>query len=186
MIRAFIAVNISDDQKREASAMVRRLSSLGARVKWVESSNLHITLKFLGDTDEKLLPELYESVEIALKDAAGFDLSFEGLGCFPNPRRPKVIWIGIKDGYENLKSMAGQIEKAVVPLGFEPEGRPFSAHLTIGRVKDDRGIELLTKELPALQFLSSVSSISKAVFYQSTLRPDGPIYTPLKTFELKR
>ncbi len=185
MIRAFIAVNISDNQREEVARVLDDLMGYDVSVKWVKVGNLHVTLKFLGDTDDQILPDLYGAVEESVTSVGTFDLSLENLGYFPNAHRPKVIWVGIKDGYESLKQLSREIDLAVEPFGFKPEKRKFSAHLTIGRVKDARNIETLTNDISGMTFQSSATTVSDVVFYQSTLRPQGPIYTALKTFELK-
>lgn len=184
MIRAFIAVNISDDQRRSVDELLGKVKGYDVRVKWVDVGNLHVTLKFLGDTDEKILPDMYAAIEDSLTGEESFDLSFDGLGCFPNLNRPRVFWVGIENGFSNLKELSRKVEGAVRPFGFEPEKRKFSAHLTIGRVKDPRNIDLLTTDYGRMEFAAGASKISNVVFYQSTLRPSGPMYTPLRTFEL--
>lgn len=184
MMRAFIAVNISEEQRDEVGRVLANLMSYDVRVRWVKIKNVHVTLKFLGDTSEKILPHLYEAIGESIADQQEFDLSLAKLGCFPNTRYPRIIWVGIKDGYENLKEMSRRIETAVEAFGFKREKRKFSAHLTIGRVKDGKNIASLIEDISNWDFSSSIASISKVVFYQSTLRQQGPIYTPLKEFEL--
>ena len=183
MLRAFIAANISDKQKEEVGRVLDRLMGYDVRVKWVKIGNMHITLKFLGDTEEKILPDLYTAISESINDQRAFDISLESLGCFPNAHRPRVIWVGIKDGYDNLRELSQNIDRAVKPFGFRPEKRKFSAHLTLGRVKDAGNIESLTSDLSRIEFSSSKAKVSDVVFYQSVLRPQGPLYTALKTFE---
>ncbi|MBU1318436.1 MAG: RNA 2',3'-cyclic phosphodiesterase [candidate division Zixibacteria bacterium] len=184
MIRAFVAVNISDDQRAEVGKVIGKLRDYDVRIKWVEVSNLHVTLKFLGDTDEKALPDMYAAIADAVSGIQPFDLSLRNLGCFPNVQRPRVIWVGIDDGYDGLRDLSRDVERAVEPFGFAPEKRKFSGHLTIGRVKDNRNVETLTRDLSKIDFASSSAKVSGFVLHQSVLRPQGPVYTPLKIFEL--
>jgi 2'-5' RNA ligase len=184
MVRAFVAVKISDQQRQAIASILEELSQLDVRVKWVAPENLHITLKFLGDTDEEILPQIYKSIENAIGDSLSFDFLLEGVGQFPNARNPRVIWAGIREGYESLRALSSRIDQAVRPFGFKPEKRRFSAHLTIGRVKDNRNINILMNEISVIDFVSESSLVTEVVLYQSTLRPKGPIYTPLKTFDL--
>jgi 2'-5' RNA ligase len=184
MLRAFVAVNISEQQRDEVGRVLANLSSYDVRVRWVKIGNVHVTLKFLGDTSEKVLPDLYHAIGECLADQHAFDLSLAKLGCFPNARYPRIIWIGIDSGYEALKGMSRRIEGAVEPFGFKREKRKFSAHLTIGRVRDNKNISSLIEDISNWDFASSVAKISKVVFYQSTLRQQGPIYTSLREFEL--
>lgn len=184
MLRAFIAVNISEDQRDEVGRVLANLMSYDVRVRWVKIKNVHVTLKFLGDTSEKVLPGLYKAIGESIADQEPFELSLAKLGCFPNTRYPRIIWVGIKDGYDELKELSKRIETAVQTFGFEREKRKFSAHLTIGRVKESRNIDSLIEDISKWDFSSSVASVSKVVFYQSTLRQQGPLYTPLQEFEL--
>lgn len=184
MIRAFIAVNISDVQRSEVGGVLDQLRAYDVRIKWVETGNLHITLKFLGDTEEKQLADMYDAIGKSIGDAPPFELSLKNLGCFPNIHRPRVIWVGIENGYDGLSDLSKRVEMAVEPFGFEPEKRKFSGHLTLGRVKDNRNVERLTGDLPKFQIETSIATVSDIVFYQSDLRPQGPIYTPLRAFEL--
>ncbi len=184
MLRAFIAVDISDQQRDEVGRVLANLMGYDVRVRWVKIKNVHITLKFLGDTSERILPDLYAAIEGALADHKVLDLSLEKLGCFPNTRYPRIIWVGIREGFESLRDMSRSIEQVVEPFGFKREKRKFSAHLTIGRVKDGKGMDSLIQDISDWDFSSSSARISRVVFYQSTLRQQGPIYTPLKEFEL--
>jgi 2'-5' RNA ligase len=184
MIRAFVAVDISDRQREEVAGVLESMMGYDVRVKWVKIENVHVTLKFLGDTDEGILPDMYAAIGESLSDHSAFELSLEKLGCFPNVHRPRIIWIGIKNGYENLRGLSQEVERAVEPFGFRPEKRKFSVHLTVGRVKDSRSIEPLIRDISRMDFSSSAATISKVVFYRSILRPQGPIYTSLKEFEL--
>ncbi len=184
MIRTFFAVDISDGQRQAVSSILDEFRKLDVHVKWVKPENLHVTLKFLGDTDEDTIPQICETVNSAIRGVPSFVFSLEDLGQFPNARNPRVIWAGIRDGYESLRALSGRINNAVKQLGFKPGKRRFSPHLTIGRVKDNRNIRTLMNEISVIDFVSETSLVSEVILYQSTLRPQGPIYTPLKTFSL--
>ncbi len=183
-IRAFIAVRISDDQRDRVAEVLDRLSSHDVRVKWVDPKNMHITLKFLGDMAEENLPAIFDAIEDALQESRRFEMKLAGLGQFPPRKPPRVIWAGIESGYDSLKDIAAKIEKAVEPFGFEPEKRKFSAHVTIGRVKNNKNIRLVTDDLEKIRFDSPGAAVSEVVFFKSDLTPTGPIYTPLRRFEL--
>jgi len=183
-IRTFIAVKISDEQRAGVAEVLDRLRCHDVSVKWVEPKNMHITLKFLGDTAEENLPQLFDAISDALNGARRFDLKLAGLGQFPPRKPPRVIWAGIQSGYENLRDIASKIDKALEPFGFEPEKRKFSAHVTIGRVKNNRNIRLVTDDLEKIGFDSPGTTVSEVVFFKSDLTPKGPIYTSLKKFEL--
>ncbi len=184
MIRAFIAVNLSESQRREVGRLIDDFRRHDVRVKWVNAANLHVTMKFLGDTSEDSLTEMFSAVGDALTGLKQFNLKLANVGCFPSAKKPKVIWVGINDGFGHLKEVSKRVEAAVEPFGFAPEQRKFSAHVTVGRVKDNKNIQLLTGEFVNVRFESSSAMIGDVVFYKSDLRPEGPIYTPLRTFEL--
>jgi 2'-5' RNA ligase len=184
MVRAFIAVNISDGHRQRLAELLDSFRSLDVGVKWVVPENLHVTLKFLGDTDEKVLDDLYAAVRNALAGLRRFQLSLRGLGQFPNARSPRVVWVGINDGADSLRQLSKRVSEAVIPFGFETEKRKFSAHLTIGRVKHTKNISTLVDKLTSMEFETEPAVVSEVIFYQSTLRPQGPIYTPLSKFEL--
>ena len=183
-VRAFIAVKISDEQRNSIAEVLDRLRRHDVSIKWVEPKNMHITLKFLGDTAEENLPQLFDAVEDALDGARRFELKLTGLGQFPPRKPPRVIWAGIESCYDSLKDLAHNIDTALKPFGFEPEKRKFSAHVTIGRVKNNRNIRSVTDDLEKIRFDTPGTTVSEVVFFKSDLTPKGPIYTPLKKFEL--
>jgi len=185
-IRCFVALELPDDLKRNIHDQTAELRAISRSVKWVSQQNLHITLKFLGDTDEAMLG----GIEAALKQAAGshkqFSISFEGLGAFPNLKRPRVFWIGER-GAEPLVRLQKDVEASLAALGFEPEERAFRPHLTIGRAKDIRPIEArkladYMEKSPPAQYGEMV--VSGICLMRSDLRPQGPIYTRLVSSQL--
>ncbi|MBD3382463.1 MAG: RNA 2',3'-cyclic phosphodiesterase [candidate division Zixibacteria bacterium] len=184
-MRCFIAVKISAEQKDRIASIIDDFRREDVRVKWVKPENLHVTLKFLGEVDEHNLPDMFSALEKSLTSCKEFDFSLKGLGCFPNRRRPRVIWVGIDEGAPELKKLAGDIDRTMQEFGFKPEKRGFSAHLTIGRVKDPRGIEVLTNRFDDIKFVSDSCTIDEIVFYQSILKPEGPTYVPQKRIKLQ-
>jgi 2'-5' RNA ligase len=135
-IRSFIAINLSPGQLTDGiSAALASLKSGGAAVKWVRAENLHLTIKFLGGVDEGLLlGEIGESLKAAALRRGSFKLTFKGVGCFPDVRRPRVVWVGV-DAPDEFFGLHADIEAAMEALGFKREGREFSPHLTLGRVR---------------------------------------------------
>jgi len=134
-MRLFVAVALPPDDRARLATIVDRLSTTGADVKWVEPQNLHITLHFLGDVDA----EQRDPVTIALRDAAAACaapvVQLGGLGCFPPRGAPRVVWCGLMQGGPELRALVEGIRGAVVALGFPSEGRPWKAHVTLGRVR---------------------------------------------------
>lgn len=140
--------------------------------------NLHLTLKFLGDTPSNKIATLQAALQKAVLPCQKFDLKAVGVGCFPNPKRPRIIWVGLEGGIDPLKRLVEQIEKNITPLGYPPEKRPFSPHLTIGRVKDGQALpELAVGEIAAW-------ANEKVHLMQSTLKSSGAEYNALFSFNL--
>ena len=143
-MRLFIGVELPDAVKRVAAQQLDgvkervRRAAPAASMRWVEPANLHITLWFIGEVDEPGAAALTSSLQSAFATPR-FDLKLEGLGAFPPGGPPRVIWIGVAAGREPLISLYGEIRDRLAPLGYEPEARPYSPHLTVARVKDLRG-----------------------------------------------
>jgi 2'-5' RNA ligase len=152
-------------------------------VRWVPAGNLHLTLKFLGELDAGRLPALEGALTEALLGHAPFSLALRGAGAFPSPERARVIWVGAGTGAAEVSAIAASVEAALTPLGFSPEERPFSPHLTVGRVKTpprDRGA--LRELLDAVRDREwGEWVVSGAHLVRSELFPAGPIYSILHT-----
>lgn len=192
-MRAFIALEVAPAVKQAAGQVIGALKPTGADVKWVRPENLHLTLKFLGEVDLGLVPGIVAALKGACQGRPPLGLRLEGVGAFPKPSRPNVIWLGLAGAVDRAAELANAIERAVAPLGFEPEGRAFKPHLTIGRVRRGRG----KKKIPAadttelaralagqpgpepLEFTADTVSL-----IESTLKPTGALYTPVHQITL--
>jgi len=190
-LRTFIAIEL-DEAVRDAIGRVQgkfqRQAPHGS-VKWVAPHAMHLTLKFLGDTPVSRVSKVADGLAAACAGFASFDISIEGRGCFPNLRRPRVIWVAVRDvGGRSLAPLQTAIERHIAPLGFPTEERGFSPHLTLGRVARSAGaaeeaaigqmVERSVVEQIAVQRVHAVHLI------KSDLRPAGPVYTVLATVEL--
>ncbi|MCD4784941.1 MAG: RNA 2',3'-cyclic phosphodiesterase [Candidatus Eremiobacteraeota bacterium] len=184
-LRLFIAVPIQLKLKRKFFNLVNQLKSIGANVKWVKEENFHITLKFLGDTPESRLDEVESAIRSALEGFSPARLKFGGIGAFPNFRRPSVLWIGLESGYEELSAIAGNLEDSLERLGYEREHRKFRSHLTIGRVKSQKGVSKLMEKAEFLKkFDGGNMKLTHIYLMKSDLGPSGPTYTVLREFPL--
>ena len=182
-MRLFIAVDLPASVRQEVAAFQQDLKNSGADVKWVEMDNLHLTLKFLGDTKESRAGELKQTLGAAVKGKSPFEIHLEGIGAFPKTTSPRVIWVGVNLGEKQLVDLAHNIEEGCLTLGFPKEERPLSAHLTIGRVRSNNHLAPLIKKLQTAEFRASCPApINRLILYQSTLSPHGPVYTPLAEF----
>jgi RNA 2',3'-cyclic 3'-phosphodiesterase len=184
-MRSFIAVKISFDQKEQISELIRDFKRTDVQVKWVNPENLHVTLKFLGEVDERALPNIFDALQKSLTNDRSFQFNLESVGCFPNMKRPRVIWVGIDHGADKLNMLAKKVDGIMTEFSFEREKRGFSAHLTIGRVKDSRGMEELTSQFKQIKFQTGSCVIDEVIFFQSILKREGPTYIPHKRFKLQ-
>ncbi|MBN1867259.1 RNA 2',3'-cyclic phosphodiesterase [Candidatus Sumerlaeota bacterium] len=189
-LRLFIAAEIGYGQH---SAVERLLNDLKkgvqftpARPKWVNPAALHITLKFLGSVDESRIDSIAKAVDRALNGFSAFEFSLAGLGVFPDPRQPKVLWVGVKTGKRNLVELAENVERETTSLGFEPDRRPFSAHLTLARMSSQVGMGAMMGIVTSHRDCDLGASLMETVtLYQSTLASEGATYTALRRWTLK-
>ncbi len=186
-VRTFVAVLIDEDLRNRIAEVQSRIKKLAPDVKWVAPENLHVTLKFLGNVREDLLPEVFSAVERAVCGRKPFLVSFSGVGAFPNARRARVVWIGLEEGEDRLRELAASIDENLAKLNFEKEGNEFKAHITIGRVKTSKFLGELAKGVAEVDARNlGVQRVSSVAVMRSDLRREGPIYTPLKVIELSQ
>ncbi|ACI18459.1 RNA 2',3'-cyclic phosphodiesterase [Dictyoglomus thermophilum] len=173
--RLFIAIELEDSIKDHILSFQKELkNSVLGDVKWVERENFHLTIKFLGETPENLIDDIKSILDETSYYFEPFYISLEGFGAFPSLKSPRVLWIGIEEGLDGLEKVFDFIEKRLVKKGFRKEDRPFSPHLTLGRVKD-RDVRILKD----LLFDKEVVLVSSITLFESKLTPEGPIYTPI-------
>lgn len=172
--------------RKAADSLIRNLARTESRVKWVKPDSLHITLKFLGEVGEDLLPEIQERLTRVCRDMGPFPLVAEGVGAFPKRRSPQVIWMGLSGETDRMARLAKDLEGALAPLGFEPEKRGFKPHITLGRMRRSRrgappaGQNELAEALLSLAAFKGPSFLAERVtLMKSTLTPKGAIYEPV-------
>lgn len=184
-MRTFIAVNLPDEIKKKVAETTAGLKKIDSGVKWVEPQNLHLTLKFLGWVEDTRLPEV---VQITGKvSSPSFKLKLAGAGGFPRGKNPRVLWVDIKEGAEELKALANRLEEDFSSAGFRAEEREFSPHLTIGRVKGKRGIDKVMEEMGHLAGVEfGECQVQNLEIMKSTLTRKGPTYEVYKSFELAK
>jgi 2'-5' RNA ligase len=184
-VRTFISVHIPDAVRREIGALVDGLRPLAGDVKWVRPESLHLTIKFLGDVEESRIAAIGTAVETAVSAKPAFDIALGGTGAFPNPRRPSVLWIGVPLGAEPMAGLASGIESALAGLGFEREKRPFSAHLTIGRVRPAGNAGRTVERMAESGFACDPFRVDAVHVMKSELHRSGAEYTILRTLKLQ-
>jgi 2'-5' RNA ligase len=185
-MRLFVAVPFPAEVKNELGKLIDDWRRERDKVGWVKNDNLHLTLKFLGETPLEKLEGLKKNLAAGLNGSKAFTVSLSSAGAFPNLNRARVIWIGASEGKEKLSELAQRVEEATVPLGFSADERAFSAHLTVGRVKDSPLSEGLLAKIRSCTFEVRGIIVSEVVLYQSELAPGGSVYTPLERFELAK
>jgi len=180
MIRAFIAVEIDKTNKQRLSKLISDLKKSNTDIKWVGENQMHLTLKFLGNIEQDRVQVISGALKSIADNFKGFNIRLSKIGAFPNLRRPRVIWLDIDKGAEELKSLSNKIEIELEKIGFKKEKREFKAHLTLGRVRSLKVIENLEKIINETDFQPpNEIKIDKLILFQSTLTPKGAIYTPL-------
>jgi len=185
-LRCFIAVDIPEEIKRGIGEMIAVFKKHNADVKWVAHEHLHLTLKFLGKTSEDLLPEIGELLSKIVLSYKPFCIKIYDVGVFPNRKYPRVIWVGIEDS-DFLQSLQRDIENAMASLGYQKEERKFHPHLTLGRVRSQRGMAHIMQELDTFQDKDFGSiEVCNIRLMQSELTPTGARYSCLQEIPLGR
>jgi RNA 2',3'-cyclic 3'-phosphodiesterase len=190
MLRSFIAVEIPAEIQKAIARSIGPLEKELPRplIRWVAHQNIHLTLKFLGDISPANLEQLAEVLRVEAAGHEAFPLSVNGLGAFPNPRRARVIWVGL-EAPPVLAAIQRSVESACARLGYAPEERSFSPHLTIGRVDQHATAADLQKIRSALEEVNvgalGATRVDALHIFKSDLQPAGPIYTPLYALPLK-
>jgi 2'-5' RNA ligase len=179
-LRCFVAVNLEGRPKEAVAGQVRALAAKVGGVKWVTMENLHLTLKFLGQIAVETAPRLREVLEEAVAVHPPFEVRFAGLGAFPHPARARVIWVGMCSGALEMARIQTVVEDACGRLGFQPEGRPFAPHLTIGRVKFAKNPRALADALAEAGQRDYGEMLVQGIhLMRSELFPSGPKYSIL-------
>jgi 2'-5' RNA ligase len=179
--RLFVALEPPEPVRRRiagaASALRRAAGAAASDVRWVSEENLHLTLQFLGAVPEERVAAVEKAVSDAASAARPLSLEVKGAGGFPNARRPRVVWLGLSGDVPALSALVTALGARLTPLGFAPEARPFSAHLTLGRARDPRGAPGLGGALAAAAQDGGVAwRAAELVLFESHLSPKGPRY----------
>ena len=182
MKRTFIAVDVvASDKIKEVYELVRYRMRL-EKVNWVPDSNLHITLNFIGETEEELLPAITQSIESAIIGQTGFKLLLRSFGVFKSIHDPRIVWIGC-DPCPPLQIIKKELDNNLSRLGYKPEYREFSPHLTLGRIKEIRQVNQLAQLVANYKDVVFQEQLIKSiVLYESRLTSSGSEYTPIRNF----
>jgi len=180
-VRLFIAIEIPEHIRASFASLLKEFRAIAPRVKWVRAENLHVTLKFLGETESMKLGAL-QNVLSAVRSPEPVNLEFRGLGFFPNEKRPRVFWAGM-EASPNLKSLAADIDQVAYRIGFPLEERPFTPHLTLARFSLP-GIPPKLLQVMKEKSSQPFGSLTAGEFHliESKLKPSGAEYTTVQTF----
>ena len=184
--RAFIAIDLPESIKSFLSEAQEALKLYGFRVKWVRPQNIHLTLKFLGDTATADTDKIAEAMTLAAKNCPIVSLSVKGVGVFPNVRRPRVIWAGLNGQIEALANFQQTLDAHLADLGFARDTRAFKSHLTLGRVKGKIASDRMLAAIDKLkEFESESFETHQVILFKSELRPSGAVYTRVQAIALQ-
>lgn len=182
LCRCFIAVPLPEQMKTRLGRLQGRLGTCLDQVRWVRPDNLHITLRFLGDQPEDSLEKLGNSMLSVGRLNGAFNVCCHGIGAYPSPRRSRVIWVGLQPD-PRWVMLHQTLTRQIEPCGIPPEQRPFSPHLTLGRVRRDPQDLRLALE-PFADIDCGSLTIDRITLYESRLRPGGALHLPHTTTRL--
>lgn len=183
-IRCFIALEIPVEIQAVLGDIIIRLQEAGADVKWVVASGIHLTIKFLGEIPESDALKAGAALKGLRGKFGAIDAGLGGLGAFPSLDRPKVVWVGLAKGGEQIKEIQRQVEKLTDDISKEEKGREFNPHLTLGRVRSDKNLGVLRQSMRSAIVPRADFRLSKLQLVRSTLAPEGAIYHPLLSVAL--
>ncbi len=179
-MRCFIAISLPEELKAKISGIQEKLKAAGADVSWTRPEGMHLTLKFFGEIEDRRIPKIEKALDTAVDGISPFTLSVSGMGIFPDMRRPRVVWIGLKEEGDNLIRLHKGVDEELKKTGFPSEDRRFTPHITLGRIRSNRNIEKLLKLIDAEKDVDSGSfDVSDLHLIKSELKPSGAVYTEL-------
>ena len=180
-LRCFIAIEIPEPIKKEIGDIIDILKKYDVDIKWVIPDNLHLTLKFLGNTPDILITKISESLSIIISSYKPFYIKIYSTGVFPNRKYPRVIWVGIEES-DILKKLKSDIEQSMVLFGFQKEDKEFTAHLTLGRVRSQKGVLRVVNELDIFKDKDfGTIPVDSVKLMKSELKPGGAEHICLHT-----
>ena len=188
-MRTFIAIELPEEIETILSRIQDELKQTQADVKWVKPENIHLTLKFLGEIEQDLVKQICSILQELAQKNCIFSLFLSNLGVFPKPQYPRVIWIGVTN-HQAVAEIAKDLEKQMIKIGLPAETRPFSTHITLGRVRSGLNRRALVEKIELLNNNLSSSpqpefKVPHLTLFKSTLTPRGPIYEIISSYPLK-
>jgi len=184
-MRTFVAFQMSQEIHAALRAAQRAMGRLNG-VGWTDPANIHLTLKFIGEIEDRKLPAVFEVMRQAVKGVAPIEIAVRGLGWFPPGRRPRVVWAGVESDTDVLVQVSRRLDEGLAELGVPREGRAFKPHLTMGRARgtiDAEAIEAAFGRVSRSEFGREV--VDELVLFMSELQPSGAVYTRMGAVPLE-
>jgi RNA 2',3'-cyclic 3'-phosphodiesterase len=184
-VRLFVALDLPEAVRRSLTDVMNQLKPKCREARWVRPESMHLTLKFIGhavaDGDTQKLGELRAAL-VTIRSSEPVELHFRGIGFFPNERRPRVVWCGIKSS-QNLAQIAADVDRVLEPLGIPRESRDFAPHLTLARIDPPRRVDALARAAQELQSADFGSARESEFFlFESKLKRSGAEYTKIESY----
>jgi 2'-5' RNA ligase len=185
-IRSFLAFELPDDIKTIVTRVSGEIRKSPLDVRWVRPEFIHLTVVFMGDIESEQIPSMGESLGAVCSQHSPFTISLKPMGCFPNTRNPRVIWLGIDGDLERMSRFRDDLQHALSPFGIKEEERAFRPHLTLGRFKKPGKRQTELEQLLAKyrELPSPVRTLSDLVLFRSDLKPGGAVYTKMTSWPL--
>jgi len=185
-LRTFIAIALSDEIKKSFEQIQGSLLRTDADIRWVKPHNAHLTLKFLGATLPEQVEQVKEVISRCCAETDDFEIEVGRLGTFPRGKNPRVLWVGITRGVEQLQELQSRLDGGLIKIGFKPEARGFSPHITLGRFRSARGKQQFLEKIEKHENIECGRMAAGSVrFIRSTLTSSGPIYENIFSASLK-
>ena len=177
-MRIFLALELDNSIKKQLTRLQKRISAVGAEVRWIHKDQIHLTMKFLGDLTDKMAVDVCRLCQNVAAQFDPFTFGVHGAGCFSNHSRPRVIWVGIEDPSGSVRRLHERLEKALGPLGLRRELRAFKPHVTLGRVRSGKNAQDLRLAVKKNEdFDLGIQQAQEITIFSSQLSSDGPTHT---------
>jgi 2'-5' RNA ligase len=185
-IRSFLAFELPQDIKTIVTRVANEVRKSPLDVRWVRPESIHLTMVFMGGVASEQIPSMGEAVSAVCSAHGSFNISLKPMGCFPNTRNPRVVWLGIDGDLEKMSHFKEDLQAALLPFGIKEEERAFRPHLTIGRFKKPakRPMELEQLLAKYRDVSSPACMLNELVLFKSDLKPGGAVYTKMSSWRL--
>ncbi len=184
-IRTFVAIEIGEETRDKLSVFLTQIKKTNADVKWVAPENIHLTLKFIGNIEENVLPALNKIINDVVSHAKPFNIVVENIGAFPTLKRPRVIFVCVQDKGNSLLKIQEKLDRGVEELGIMRDSRKFVGHITLGRIRSRKNMpELISALNSGTEHCFGKEMVNCISLMQSKLTPGGPVYTRLENFKI--